>query len=112
MGLGGKIMIKKSVKISLVFILLIMLVAGCTGKGDMKVIVYDGGKVVNDAYVSLYTSNYSQRLRFGYTLHGEIDFRGLDSGVYGLKVIGIDQQVKKGKVHIESEKTAIVKINY
>mgnify|MGYP006277534679 FL=1 len=103
---------KKVILMPIIFLLLMILLVGCAGKGNLKVIVLANGQGLDDSYVALYTTDYSQRVRFGYTVGGEIEFRGIDSGTYILKVIGVDYKVKKGKVHIDSEKTPVIKIEY
>jgi hypothetical protein len=64
------------------------ILTGCEGKGDLKIITYDNqGNLLDDVYVGIYSPEYKQRLDFAYTINGEVNFIGLPSGIYRIKVV-------------------------
>ena len=97
----------------LLFLMVFSLIAltACNGIGNLRINVYDNQQtLINDAYVGLYTTDFKQRIDFAYTTRGEVRFKGLESGSYGLKIIKHNLK-KKIKVQVKSDETNYIKMN-
>ncbi|MBM7624611.1 hypothetical protein [Sporohalobacter salinus] len=102
---------KKKLSLLISLIIILTIITGCSGRGNLKVIVHDQQQnPINDVYVGLYKSDFDQRIRFAYTHHGEIEFAGLESGVYWIRIISPGQQ-REMKVKIDSQKNKYIKVN-
>lgn len=97
-----------------IILTLLLFVSGCNGKGSLKVIVRDQQQnLINDVYVGLYTPGFKERIRFAYTRKGTVEFHGLNSGVYSLRIVGkSEEKIKKeSKIQIQNQQTTYFKIN-
>jgi len=73
--------------------ILMTILIGCEGKGDLKIITYDSQEnLLDDVYVGLYLPQGEQRLDFVYTLNGEANFVGIPSGIYKIKLVSWDRE--------------------
>lgn len=101
---------KKRLSLLVLLLIILVILSGCSGKGNLKVIVYDQQQnPVNDVYVGLYKSNFDQRIRFAYTRRGEVEFAGLKSGVYYIKIISPGYK-EKMKVRINNQENRYLKV--
>ncbi|PRX30385.1 hypothetical protein BX659_10726 [Orenia metallireducens] len=94
----------KRVFLIMIILLLMTILVGCEGQGDLKIITYDNqGDLLDDVYVGLYSAKYEQRLDFAYTINGEVNFIGLPSGIYRVKLVSwesseeLEIQIKDGE---------------
>ncbi|MFO7819164.1 MAG: hypothetical protein R6V17_02900 [Halanaerobacter sp.] len=94
----------------LMIISLAFLVTACNGIGNLRVNIYQGESLTDDAYVGLYTTDFKERLDFRYTTRGEVHFKALEEGSYGLKVIKNDQK-KRLQVQITGDETNHLKVS-
>lgn len=102
---------KKRLSLLVLLLIILVIISGCAGKGTLKVVVYDQQQnPVNDVYVGIYKSDFNQRLRFAYTRHGEVEFAGLESGVYYIRIISPGHK-KEMKLRINNQKDRYLKVN-
>mgnify|MGYP006274685421 FL=1 len=101
---------KTRVYLFLMIISLALLVTACNGVGNLRVNIYQGESLIDDVYVGLYTTDFKERLGFKYTTRGEVHFKALEEGSYGLKIIKHDQK-KRLQVQITGEETNHFKID-
>ena len=98
-------------KMLIISLVLILSLTACNGLGNLKIrVVNFENQPVDDIYVGLYTNNFSKRIKFGYTTRGVVEFKGVNNGVYGLKIIG-RQETRKTKVRIKSNQTIQAQIH-
>ncbi|KXS38411.1 MAG: hypothetical protein AWU54_2215 [Candidatus Frackibacter sp. T328-2] len=101
---------KKKCLLIIIILSLLIILAGCNGQGNLKVVVYDQQQdLISDIYVGLYTSDFKHRVRFAYTIKGEADFYGLRSGIYAVRIVGNNIE-KETKVRIQSQETNYIKV--
>ncbi|ADL11915.1 hypothetical protein [Acetohalobium arabaticum] len=102
---------KKRLSLLVLLLITLIIISGCNGKGNLKVVVYDQQQnPVNDVYVGIYKSDFNQRLRFAYTRRGEVEFAGLESGVYYIRIISPGQK-KEMKLRINNQEDRYLKVN-
>ncbi|SJZ58963.1 hypothetical protein [Selenihalanaerobacter shriftii] len=101
---------RKTILLVILLLGLSIIISGCNGRGNLKVVVYDQQQnLMDDVYIGVYTSSYEKRIRFAYTHHGQAEFPGLSSGTYSLKVIG-ENLNENLKIHIKNQETRYIKI--
>jgi hypothetical protein len=108
--------LKKRSLLLIVILCSLLVIAGCNGRGNLKVIMYDQQQnLLDDVYVGVYDDDFEDRLRFAYSSNGVVQFYGLSGGIYYLKFIGNNKSHEKFrkdfKVRIENQKTKNIKVN-
>mgnify|MGYP006289850539 FL=1 len=94
-----------------VLLSLMLFLSGCNGVGNLRVNVYNNHDyLMNDVYVGLYTANFNKRIDFKYTTRGEVQFKALEPGSYGLKLVKNNSQ-KKLRVQVQSDETNHLKVD-
>ena len=102
---------KRKIYLIIVLIILVGLVAACNGVGNLRINVYNQQQsLMNDVYVGLYTADFKNRLDFSYTTRGEVKFKALEPGSYGVKIIKHNTK-KRLRVQVKSEETNYLKVD-
>lgn len=108
----AKISIKAKIYLVLVLSCLTLMMTACNGVGNLKITVYDSGdRLVNDVYVGLYEADFDERLDFKYTTRGTVEFKALQAGNYGIKLIK-KGRVKKLQAQITGEETNYLEVKF
>lgn len=102
---------KAKFKSAVVLILLMVLLTACNGVGNLDLTVYNQQQtLLNDVYVGLYTADFRTRLDFKYTTRGAVEFKALEPGSYGIKIIKHNTK-KRLQVQVEGEETSYLKVD-
>ena len=102
---------KKRLLLGIFILVFSIFLTACNGNGNLRLNIYDQQQnLKDDVYVGLYTSDFNNRLTFAYTMDGEVKFKGLRSGVYGIKVVYYNLH-KKFKVKVKGQETNYIKVN-
>ena len=94
-----------------VLVSLVLLLTACNGVGNLRVNVYNQQQsLMNDVYVGLYSVNFKKRIDFKYTTRGEVRFKALEPGSYGLKIIKHNAK-KQLRVQVQSDQNNYLKVD-
>jgi hypothetical protein len=105
------VQMRQKFNLGLILACLVILLVGCNDIGNLRINVYDKQQsLLNDVYVGLYRADFERRIDFKYTTRGEVQFKGLASGTYRVKMIKHDLE-KRIRVQVKGEETNYLKVD-
>ncbi|GAB6100551.1 hypothetical protein JCM16358_24300 [Halanaerocella petrolearia] len=104
---------RRRLSLGVILLILVLFLTACNSQGVGSLVVSVSNQqqeLQNDIYVGIYATDYGERVKFGYTTKGMVQFKGLPTGIYRVKVIG--QNTKKElKVKVNTRETNSVDVS-